>query len=128
MFDGDTAIGWCQFGRPAELPRIKHQRAYASALERLPEWRITCFFVHKNYRGQGVANLALEGALAQIGELGGGVVESYPEDTTDREVQGRLLHNVSVAIFERHGFARARPIGKRHWVVTRTVEFSPAAR
>jgi hypothetical protein len=29
VFDGEVCIGWCQFGSPAELPRIKHLRAYA---------------------------------------------------------------------------------------------------
>jgi hypothetical protein len=43
VYDGATCVGWCQFGSPDELPRIKRRRAY---LER----------------------------------LGGGTVESYPED------------------------------------------------
>jgi GNAT superfamily N-acetyltransferase len=121
VFDGDAAIGWCQYGPSAELPRIKHKRAYESGSVHAPDWRITCFFVHKDYRGRGVASLALGGALEQIAALGGGVVESYPEDTSDREVQGRLLHNVSISLFEKHGFTRARPIGKRHWVVAKAI-------
>src|SRR5579872_7109692 len=28
VFDGDACVGWCQFGSPDELPRIKHRRAY----------------------------------------------------------------------------------------------------
>lgn len=43
VYDASTCVGWCQFGSPDELPRIKRRRAY---LER----------------------------------LGGGTVESYPED------------------------------------------------
>jgi len=27
VYDGDTCVGWCQFGSPDELPRIKHRRA-----------------------------------------------------------------------------------------------------
>jgi ribosomal protein S18 acetylase RimI-like enzyme len=119
VFEGDAAIGWCQFGSPDELPRIKHRGAYEAELAQPPDWRITCFFVHKRYRGRGVASVALDGALAQIAGLGGGIVESYPEDTSGRDVQGRLLHNVSVSLFEKHGFTRTRPIGKRHWVVTK---------
>lgn len=124
VLDGDEAIGWCQFGAPPELPRIKHRRAYDRDLHRVPDWRITCFFVHRQHRGRGVAALALLGALEQIAELGGGLVESYPEDTGGREVQGRLLYNGSVSLFEAHGFARQRQLGRHHWVVTRTVAAS----
>jgi hypothetical protein len=52
-------------------------------------------------------------------------VESYPEQVEQRSVSGSFLHNGTVSMFEHHGFERARPIGMRHWVVTRVV---PAAR
>jgi hypothetical protein len=31
VYDGDDCVGWCQFGPPEELPRIKHRRAYDAA-------------------------------------------------------------------------------------------------
>ena len=62
VYAGSTCVGWCQFGSPEELPRIKHQRAYRKDLERLPDWRITCFFVDKERRKQGVSAIALAGA------------------------------------------------------------------
>lgn len=117
----DTCIGWCQFGSPDELPRIKHKRAYEAGLERLPDWRITCFFVDKAQRGRGVASAALGGALGQIAHLGGGIVESCPEDVAGRKVSSSFLHNGSVSLFERHGFARVRRLGKNHWLVARSV-------
>ena len=60
-------------------------------------------------------------ALQLIGRLGGGTVESYPEDTTERKVSSSFLHNGSVAMFEQEGFVRVRRIGKDHWVVERKV-------
>ena len=63
VYDGSTAVGWCQFGPTEELPRIKLKRAYQEGLTELPDWRITCFFVDRDYRGKGVASIALEGAL-----------------------------------------------------------------
>jgi GNAT superfamily N-acetyltransferase len=119
VFDGEACVGWCQFGSPDELPRIKHKRVYLEGLTDPPDWRITCFFVDRAYRGKGVASSALGGALQLIGALGGGTVESYPERVEDRSVSSSFLHNGTVAMFEHHGFARARPIGKHHWVVTK---------
>jgi hypothetical protein len=65
---------------------------------------------------------ALAGALAEIVRLGGGTVESYPEDAEGRSVAGAFLHNGTLAMFERQGFKRARKIGKHRWVVASTVE------
>jgi hypothetical protein len=61
------------------------------------------------------------GALIEIARLGGGVVESYPEDVEGRRISGSFLHNGTVAMFELEGFTRSRRLGKNHWVVTKTV-------
>lgn len=121
VYGGSTCVGWCQFGSPDELPRIKHQRAYGDGLPRLPDWRITCFFVDKAHRGQGVASLALRGALQEIARLGGGTVESYPEETAGRSVSASFPHNGCPSMFEKQGFEGVRPLGKNHWLVTKAV-------
>ncbi len=53
VYDGDGCVGWCQFGSTEELPRIKRRRACESVEVPVSDWRITCFFVDKEYRGQG---------------------------------------------------------------------------
>ncbi len=121
VFDGPRCVGWCQFGPPEELPRIKHRKAYELLVRAKPDWRITCFFVDKDYRGQGVSSAALKGALDLISGLGGGIVESYPEDVEGRKVSASFLHNSRLAMFERQGFQRKEPLGKNHWVVSRSV-------
>jgi GNAT superfamily N-acetyltransferase len=121
VYDGPTAVGWCQFGPTAELPRIKHKKRYLEGLTDLPDWRITCFFVDRDHRGQGVAAAALRGALLEIARLGGGTVESYPEDVRGRKTSGSFLYNATLAMFEREGFRRSRRLGMHHWVVTKVV-------
>jgi GNAT superfamily N-acetyltransferase len=121
VFDGDDCVGWCQFGPTGSLPRIKHGKAYRDGLDELPDWRITCFYVHKGHRRRGVADAALAGALAEIARLGGGTVESYPQDAADRKVSSSFLYNGTTALFERHGFERTRRLGKNHWVVAARV-------
>ncbi len=117
VYGGELAVGWCQFGPTSELPGIKHRREYETGLDQMPDWRITCFFVDREYRGQGVAAVALEGTMQEIARLGGGMVESYPEDVEGRPVSGSFLHNGTLAMFERLGFQRTRRLGKHHWVV-----------
>jgi len=127
VYDGETCVGWCQFGATEELPRIKHGKAYNAGLTKLPDWRITCFFVDKAYRGQGVADAALKGAVQEVRRLGGGVVESYPEDVAGRKTSGSFLYNGTLAMFERQGFKRTRRLGKNHWVVAKTLRRKSAA-
>ena len=116
------AQGWCQYGSPDELPRIKHGREYNKEPPPAPHWRITCFFVDKKHRGQGVARAALGGALDQIAHLGGGRVEAISEVTAGREAQGRFLFSATVELFEQNGFARVRQVGKHAWIVSRVIE------
>ena len=121
VFAGDTCVGWCQFGPTETLPKIKNRKVYEAGLSALPDWRITCFFVDRQWRGKGVAAVALAGALEEIRGLGGGSIESYPEDVEGRETSSSFLHNATVGMFERLGFARDRRIGKDRWVVRRTI-------
>jgi hypothetical protein len=53
VYDGPRCVGWCQFGSPGELPRIKHLKAYHAGSNQLPDWRITCFFTGRTHRHGG---------------------------------------------------------------------------
>ncbi|MCB1357210.1 MAG: GNAT family N-acetyltransferase [Maritimibacter sp.] len=124
VFDGARAIGWAQYGARDELRHIKNRRAYdAGAGDEAPaDWRITCFFVDRDYRRQGVGAQALRGALDMIAEAGGGTVEAFPEALEGQKTSAGFLWNGTLGMFERAGFAPARKIGKHRWVVRRTVE------
>ena len=119
VFDGDDCLGWCQFGAPSELPRIKSRAAYERGATTPPDWRIACCFVGKGHRRAGVASAGLAGALDLIAGLGGGVVEGYPEDAAS--VPAGFLYNGALSTYERLGFVRDRQIGKHRWVVRTTV-------
>jgi GNAT superfamily N-acetyltransferase len=122
VFDSDgVAQGWCQYGSPEELPAIKHKREYAKDAPPRPDWRITCFYVDKKHRGQGIARVALEGALDQMARAGGGRVEAISEVTAGREAPGRFLFSATVELFEQFGFTRVRQVGKHAWIVSRVV-------
>lgn len=115
------AQGWCQWGDPEELSNIKHRRAYANDPPPRPDWRITCIFVDKKHRGQGVARRALEGALEQIAAKGGGRVEAISEVTAGRQAHGRFLFSGTVELLEALGFERVRQVGKHAWITTKHV-------
>jgi GNAT superfamily N-acetyltransferase len=121
VFDGDVAVGWCEWGTPDELPNIYHRKEYEEGLDRLPDFRLTCFFVDKRYRRGGVAAAALRGALGLIAEAGGGVVEGYPHDIEGKKTSASFLYNGTRTMFEQAGFVFDRPKGTKNCVMRATV-------
>jgi GNAT superfamily N-acetyltransferase len=121
VFDGDVAVGWCEWGTPDELPNIYHRKEYEEGLDRLPDFRLTCFFVDKRYRRGGVAAAALRGALGLIAEAGGGVVEGYPHDIEGKKTSASFLYNGTRTMFEQAGFVFDRPKGTKNCVMRTTV-------
>lgn len=120
VFGGEHCLGWCQFGSPDEVPRIKSRAAYEKTRTGdLPDWRIGCCYVGKGHRRKGVATAALAGALELIAGLGGGTVEGYPEDGSS--VPAGFLFNGALSTYEQLGFTRDRQIGKHRWVVRRVI-------
>jgi GNAT superfamily N-acetyltransferase len=120
VFQEEDCVGWCQFGAPDEVPRIKNRAAYEKSRETSPDWRIACCYVGKGHRRQGVSAAGLAGALDLIAGLGGGTVEGYPEDAGS--VSAGFLYNGALSTYEQLGFARDRKIGKHRWVVTKVVK------
>ena len=117
VFDGKEAVGWCQFGPTAELPNIRSRKAYEEGLKEPPDWRVTCFFVDRERRGDGIAAMALHEAMQMIARLGGGMVEAYPEDYTGKKVSSSFLCSGTLGMFEKAGFRKTRKIAMHRWVV-----------
>jgi len=119
VYDGTDVVGWCQFGPPAELP------ARMSGFNRLgetpPDWRITCFFVDRDHRKEGVAKAALQGALQLIGAEGGGTVDGYPIDTRGKPYSSSFLWGGSKSMFSEFGFRPLGALGTSKWVMRKTV-------
>jgi GNAT superfamily N-acetyltransferase len=122
VFDGDTAVAWCEYGPVEELPSIYHRKEYQAGAERAPDYRLPCLFVDRAYRRTGVAGVAVRGALTLIGRAGGGLVEAYPQDIVPRtKISASFLYNGTRSLFEQAGFRYDRPKGKNHCVMSTVV-------
>ena len=120
VYNGDVCVAWCQFGPPQELPNIYHRKEVEAKMT-LPDWRITCIFVDRDYRKRGLSFFALNGALELIRDLGGGVIESYPQDTQGKKVSNSFLYNGTKEIFEKAGFHFEDKKGKNHCIMRKTI-------
>ena len=123
VYAGDQAVGWCQYGPKEELPRIDSGRNYSkldlSGDQGRKLWRLTCFFVDRDFRKKGVAGVALRAALDSIREQGGGIVEAYPP--TSKEGGTWSLWFGTVAMFEREGFKAHANLGEKHLLMRKTL-------
>ena len=131
VYSDGTPVGWCQFGTREELPRLDNSRTYAKLGlqdgKRRRLWRITCFFVDRDYRGKGVAGYALKAALSAIRKKGGETVEAYPLESLKEiprktaKSQASFMWSGTVAMFRKSGFKVIAPLGKSRRLVRRTV-------
>jgi GNAT superfamily N-acetyltransferase len=122
VFDGDEAVAWAQYGPVAELANIHHRKEWEKGVVQPPDFRITCLFVDRRYRRQGMAAVAVRGALALIAAAGGGLVESYPHDLPPgKKTSASFLYNATRSMYEQLGFRYQRPKGKGNCVMTTVV-------
>lgn len=112
VLDGEQAIGWAEYGPPAELPRIYHRKEYEAHPGQPADYRVPCFFVDRDHRRQGVASAALAGVVDLVAAAGGGTIEGYPRtDIGTKKLSASFLFSGTVAMFEREGFTMMRPLG-----------------
>lgn len=148
LYDEDQPVGWCAYGPKPEFPRIDNGRNYrklvllkgkptdskpfAELRVKTPDdpenlWRITCFFVDRDYRKKGVARAALKAALASIKEKGGGTVEAYPVASKSAKAWSKWSNWFwfgTTSMFEREKFKVVGPMGPHHLLMRRTIRGS----
>jgi len=111
VYSGSQPVGWCSYGPKEEAPAIDRGRFYRklglSDDGRL--WRVTCFFVDKDFRKRGVAAVALRAAIDSIRRKGGGTVEAYPR--TSKHGGSVSLWFGTADKFQREGFKPVAPLG-----------------
>ena len=61
-FDGDLAVGWCQLTPRQDLSWLNRRRTL-QALDDMPVWSISCFYVRHGYRRKGVMASLIREAL-----------------------------------------------------------------
>jgi GNAT superfamily N-acetyltransferase len=110
-------VGWAAVAPREEYPRIERSTKLKPIDDR-PAWAISCFYIHRSHRRQGVAGALLDAAVGLAREHGGELVEGYPIDTSLRDKSSAELFTGTLAMFERAGFVEiarrgGRPVVRR---------------
>jgi GNAT superfamily N-acetyltransferase len=113
-FDGDLAVGWCQLTPREALPWLDRMWWF-QRVDDVPVWSISCFFVRRTHRRQGVMSQLVAAALKAAKRAGAPALEAYPVDTSAPNSTSNTFTGTATA-FARAGFrevarrAPARPI------------------
>ena len=77
-FDGDMVVGWASFGPREDFPRLSRARALQRQRDKRNIWAINCFFVARDSRRKGVANMMLAEVARLACQKGAEEIEGYP--------------------------------------------------
>jgi GNAT superfamily N-acetyltransferase len=82
-YDGDEPIGWCSVAPRETFLSLQRSRSLAP-IDDQPVWSVSCLFVDKRCRRQGVAAVLLRAASDYVSSQGGKIVEGYPSVTAKK--------------------------------------------
>ena len=101
-FDGDVSVGWCQLTPRSALPWLDGAWTLAP-VDDVPVWSISCFYVRRGYRKQGVMSVLIAAALKAARRAKAPALEAYPVDT-DQPRSTANLFTGTASTFARAGF------------------------
>jgi GNAT superfamily N-acetyltransferase len=72
-------VGWVAVEPRSAYPRLAYSRSL-KPVDDQSVWSVTCFFVAKRFRRQGITVGLLKAAVEHVRHQGGKIVEGYPVD------------------------------------------------
>jgi GNAT superfamily N-acetyltransferase len=81
-FDGDVAVGWCQLTPREALPWLD-RTPRLGRVDDAPVWSLSCFYVRRGYRRQGITAALIAAALTTARRAKAPAVEAYPLDADE---------------------------------------------
>ena len=103
--DGEP-VGWCAV-EPREAYAVLARSRVLAPLDDRKAWAVTCFFVRKDCRGQGVTTALLEAAARHAKRGGAEVLEGYAVVPTKGRLPDAFIWSGVPDVFTRAGFVEA---------------------
>lgn len=119
-YAGKRAVGWCAVAPREDYPRLENSKVL-SRIDDKPVWSVSCFFIDKEFRRQGLSSELLKGAIKFAGKKGAKILEGYPSVPYDDNIPAAFAWTGIPSAFEKAGFEEAarrsktRPI-MRHYI------------
>lgn len=101
--DGN-AVGWIQIDRRSAFPRLEASRILKPVDEQ-EVWSVSCFFIDKRFRRQGLSLELLNAAVDWARSQGAAIVEGYPIDTPKEKYPTVYAWTGFLGTYQRAGFS-----------------------
>jgi GNAT superfamily N-acetyltransferase len=98
----DKPVGWIAVKMRGEYPRLGHSRVL-KPVDGKEVWSVTCFFVDRKFRKQGVTIGLLKAAIEYVRSKGGRIVEGYPTETREK-MPDVFIYTGTMSAFQKAGF------------------------
>ncbi len=111
----DQPVGWCAVAPREKYIRLENSRVL-SRIDDQPVWSVSCFYVARPYRRQGISVELIKGAIEYCRQLGVKIIEAYPYEPYSKEIPPVFIWTGIPAAFAKAGFvvaarrSAARPI------------------
>jgi GNAT superfamily N-acetyltransferase len=107
-YKGAQAVGWCGIAPREKLLALENSRIL-KRVDDEPVWSITCFFMSKEARGQGIMESLIKAAVDHARSNGAEIVEAYPIDMQSPKLLGQTFNSYSgymgvASVFRALGF------------------------
>ncbi len=112
-YDGETPAGWCSSGPLASFARFGGPKD----LDPLKTWAISCFYVPRARRGQGIAKALAEAALVAARAAGAEVMQV----TGVQDTSPSYRHMGRIDFYARLGFEDIGMVGTRRHLMRRVL-------
>ncbi|TAJ98230.1 MAG: N-acetyltransferase [Candidatus Manganitrophaceae bacterium] len=102
-YAAEQPVAWCAIAPRAVYPALARSRIL-KPIDGTPVWSITCLFVSKPFRRQGVTPRLLEAAVTYARENGADAVEGYPVEPKKASMPDPFAWIGIASAFRKAGF------------------------
>jgi GNAT superfamily N-acetyltransferase len=114
-------IAWCAVAPREDYSFLERSRVLQPVDEE-PVWSISCLFVLRPFRRQGVSVAMLRAAVEFAAKRGARVVEGYPTDPATAQAPDAFVWTGTPSAFERAGFSEVLRRSKTRPIMRATIE------
>jgi len=100
--DGEPA-GWCSVAPRTEYTALGRSRILAPVDDK-PVWSITCLFVARPYRRQGLSTELIRAAVKLAKSKRARLIEAYPHETKTDHAPDAFIWTGTLSAFRKAGF------------------------
>lgn len=96
-------VGWCSVAPREKFIRLEKSKVLAK-IDDKPVWSITCFFITKAFRRQGLSTELLKGVIKFCRKKNVRILEAYPAEPYAKNIPAAFAWTGIPSAFEKAGF------------------------